>query len=269
MNTMFHGGGHRVIPGELASKASKSCRKITETEFGKSTQGASGRKVDITIRVLAEGAWTGEIAVFECKPTVSDSICARQLKKSVQLNAAILLDLERQGLDIAQWFPIIAESRGMALDFYTLKRYDDILGVGRSTARRAWLPSHPSQLLAFLRSDTLHVLLGFRVGFERSSFHTTFAFLFISHPASALTPTPIACEVHRDSPTDSSLELLRPSTPTQRAPKRDHPFVLFTPSKLSRSNHMPDAPRSAKARGEYDDNDVDDGEDDEECSLDA
>jgi hypothetical protein len=153
-----------VISGELASKASKNCREITETEFGKLTQGACGRKVDPTIRVLAEGAWTGEIAVFECQPNVSDSTCSRQLNKSVRLNAAVLLDLERKGLDITRWFPIIAESRGPVLDFHTLKRYDDVLGVGRSTVRSAWLPSHPSQLKAFLRSDTLHVLLGFRVG---------------------------------------------------------------------------------------------------------
>lgn len=123
-----------------------------------------GRKVDLTIRVMAEGAWTGEIAVFECKLAVPDSTCTRQLKKSIRLNAAILLDLERQGLDVTRWFPIIAESRGLVLDFYTLKRYDDILGVGRSTTRRVWLPCHPSQLKAFFRSDTLHVLLGFRVG---------------------------------------------------------------------------------------------------------
>ncbi|KAF9900010.1 hypothetical protein EC991_008035 [Linnemannia zychae] len=114
LNTMFLGGGLRVIPGELASKASKNCREITETEFGKSIQGAYGRKVDITIRVLAEGAWTGEIAVFECKPKVSDSTCTRQLNKSVRLNAAILLDLEKQGLDITRWFPIIAEPWSVA-----------------------------------------------------------------------------------------------------------------------------------------------------------
>ncbi|KAF9569204.1 hypothetical protein BGW38_008805, partial [Lunasporangiospora selenospora] len=115
--------------GELASRSSKSCREITEAEFGKMAQGLYGRKVDLAIRVLVEGAWTGEIAVFECKPVVSDSICIRQLKKSIRLNAAILLDLERQGLNITHWFPVIAENRGLVLDHYTMKRYDDILGL--------------------------------------------------------------------------------------------------------------------------------------------
>ncbi|KAF9081774.1 hypothetical protein BGX27_004777, partial [Mortierella sp. AM989] len=133
---MLHGGGLRVIPGELASESSKNCRHITETEFGKSKQKACGWKVDLTIRVMAEGAWTGEVAVFECKPVVTDSTCSQQLKKSVRLNAAILLVLEKQGLDISCWFPIIAESRGLVLDFYTIKRYGDVLGVGRSTSRR-------------------------------------------------------------------------------------------------------------------------------------
>lgn len=125
---------------------------------------SSSRKVDLTIRVFVDKSWTDEICVFECKPEVSDLVCQVQQGKSVRLNTAILLALEEKGLDIVQHYPIIAETRGLSIDFYTLRRYNDIIGCGRATQEKVWLPSGYTKLNAFLRSRSFEVLLGFRVG---------------------------------------------------------------------------------------------------------
>ncbi|KAG0247102.1 hypothetical protein BG011_002001, partial [Mortierella polycephala] len=167
LNVLFQGSNVRAIPGELVSSASKSCRSMVEEEFGSMIKYNSGRKVDMSIRVFVNLTWENEICIFEFKSTrVSDATCQQQQRKSVRLNGAILLDLEKRGLDIARSYPIIAEARGLVMDFYTLRRYDDVLGAGRSmpsTSSGVWLPSHQSQLKQFLKSDSFHVLLAFAV----------------------------------------------------------------------------------------------------------
>jgi hypothetical protein len=120
------------------------------------------RKVDQTLRVMVNGAWSGEVAIFESKPVVSDATCERQ-HKSIRLNTAILTNLESHGLDISRWYPIIAETRAASADFYTIKKYEDVLGVGRATTRKCWIPTHSCQLKGFLRSRTIEALLGFRL----------------------------------------------------------------------------------------------------------
>ncbi|KAG0225738.1 hypothetical protein BGW41_004577 [Actinomortierella wolfii] len=128
MNLLFQDSLIRVIPGELTSAAAKDSRTMVEEEFGLTTRYICGRKVDLSVRVYADHTWQNEIAVYEFKTaTLSDATCLQQQQKSVRLNGAILLDLERRGVDIRHQFPIIAEGRGLALDFYTLRRYEDIL----------------------------------------------------------------------------------------------------------------------------------------------
>ncbi|KAF9537311.1 hypothetical protein EC957_008486 [Mortierella hygrophila] len=163
-NALFQGANLRVIPGELVSEASRKNRQIANGEFGGTTvDGVGGRKVDLTLRIMvAGGVWEGEVAVFEGKRQVSDKACRIQQQKSVRLNAAILDDLEDRGLDTSKTYPVIAETRALAVDFYTLRRQGDIFGAGRATVRRVWLPAHPTELKAFLLSDSLQVLLGFR-----------------------------------------------------------------------------------------------------------
>ncbi|KAF9176370.1 hypothetical protein BGZ50_000887, partial [Haplosporangium sp. Z 11] len=153
----------RAIPGELVSKASTSARQLVEDEFGSTTSMSCGRKVDLSIRIQVDGGWKTEIAVFEFKTSTSTrQMCEKQQKKSVRLNAAILLELEARGLDLQHSYPIIAEGRGLGLDFYTLKRYDDILGAGRSTAKGLSLPSQVSLLKTFLQSNSILILLSFK-----------------------------------------------------------------------------------------------------------
>src|SRR5690349_14378018 len=124
------------------SSAAKSCRMLVEKEFGPTTKNVTGRKVDISVRTWMDFNWDKEICVFEFKgANVSDPLCTQQQRKSVRLNGAVLRDLESQGLDITKCYPIIAEGRGAAMDFYTLRRYEDILGAGRSTSHKVWLPS--------------------------------------------------------------------------------------------------------------------------------
>ena len=94
------------------------------------------RKVDQTLRVIVDGVWSGEVAIFESKPVVSDATCVRQLNKSIRLNSAILTNLESHGLDICRWYPIIAETRAASADFCTIKKYEDVLGVGRATLQK-------------------------------------------------------------------------------------------------------------------------------------
>ncbi|KAF9944520.1 hypothetical protein BGZ65_011925, partial [Modicella reniformis] len=130
LNTLFAHSGLRGIPGELGSRASRESRSLTERVFGRKTATSTNpRKVDLTIRVFVEKSWADEICVFECKPEVSDLICQQQQDKSVRLNTAILLALEEKGLDITQWHPIIAETRALSIDFYTLRRYGDVVGA--------------------------------------------------------------------------------------------------------------------------------------------
>lgn len=73
-------------------------------------------------------------------------ICEKQQKKSVRLNAAILLELEARGLDLQHSHPIIVEGLGLGFDFYTPRRYDDVLGA---TAKGVSLPPQVSELKSF------------------------------------------------------------------------------------------------------------------------
>ena len=105
---------------------------MVEEEFGTTIKYISGRKVNMSIRIYADHTWDNEISVFEFKSTrVSDAICHQQQKKSVRLNGAILLGLEKRGLNIAKSYPLVAEGRGMAMDLYTLRRYNGVLRAGR------------------------------------------------------------------------------------------------------------------------------------------
>ncbi|KAF9325860.1 hypothetical protein BG006_010679 [Podila minutissima] len=73
------------------------------------------------------------------------------------------MELEARRLDLQHSYHTFAEGRGLGLDFYTLRRYDNILGAGRSTAKGISLPSQVSQLKIFLRSNSILALLSFRV----------------------------------------------------------------------------------------------------------
>ncbi|KAF8926227.1 hypothetical protein BGZ58_000088, partial [Dissophora ornata] len=162
LNVLFHGSKVRAILEQLVSTAARSSRLIVEEEFGATKRHICGRKVDMSIRVYADHTWENEVCVFELKSTnASKAICEQQQRKSVRLNGAILLELEHRGVNIANSYPTIAERRGLVMDFYTLRRHDDILGAGRSTLSDVWIPSHERQLKQFLKSNSLHVLLAF------------------------------------------------------------------------------------------------------------
>ncbi|KAF9991380.1 hypothetical protein BGZ79_004597, partial [Entomortierella chlamydospora] len=150
----------RGIPGELGSSATKDARLVIESEFGNTTKYVMGRKVDVSLRINADFNWESEVAVFEFKPkNVSTATCNKQQKKAVRINAAILLGLEKRGLDIGTHFPVIAEGRGLVLDLYALRRYEDVLGAGKTA--RAWLPYDELSLKEWLLSDSVHILLAF------------------------------------------------------------------------------------------------------------
>ncbi|KAF9158976.1 hypothetical protein BGX20_003162, partial [Mortierella sp. AD010] len=162
-NTLFTGTRLRVVPGELISRASADARRIVETEFGPTTSTVSGRKVDMSLRIQVDNQWKSEIAVFEFKSVnATQRICDIQQKKSIRLNAAILMDLESRGLDLTHHYPIVAEGKGLGLDFYALRRYGDVLGVGRSTRKGIMLPSDVAELKTFLQSNSLLTLFAFR-----------------------------------------------------------------------------------------------------------
>ncbi|KAF9999637.1 hypothetical protein BGZ80_006528, partial [Entomortierella chlamydospora] len=148
------------VLGELGSSATKDARLVIESEFGNTTKYVMGRKVDVSLRINADFNWESEVAVFEFKPkNVSTATCNKQQKKAVRINAAILLGLEKRGLDIGTHFPVIAEGRGLVLDLYALRRYEDVLGAGKTA--RAWLPYDELSLKEWLLSDSVHILLAF------------------------------------------------------------------------------------------------------------
>lgn len=154
-----------LFSGELISKASTLARQRTEDVFGSTTSTPCGRKVDLSIRIRVENQWKTEIAVFEFKSsTATRETCRRQQKKSVRLNAAILLELEARGLDISRSFPVIAEGQALGMNFYTLRRFGEVLGAGKSTPSGIFLPSQVEHLKAFLESDTMMILFAFKVG---------------------------------------------------------------------------------------------------------
>ncbi|KAG0275874.1 hypothetical protein BGZ95_008271 [Linnemannia exigua] len=276
LNTLLAQSGLRGIPGELGSRASRESRSLTESVFGgKMATCTSSRKVDMTIRVYVDKSWANEICVFECKPEVSDQVCQVQQGKSVRLNTVILLALEEKGLDITQCHPIIAETRALSIDFYTLRRYGDVIGAGRSTQEKVWLPSEYTKLDAFLSSRSFEVLLGFRaymalyakkataaLASSPATPHSTFPVsAHLSSPATprststpstpltSLTSTPAsvapvtptfatsqaASGTYAVQPTTSVITEPPPPRPTTPPPrKRDHPFVVFSPSKSQR-----------------------------------
>ncbi|KAF9416615.1 hypothetical protein BGZ76_004620 [Entomortierella beljakovae] len=208
MNMLFGGQSIRAIPGELASSATKDARSLMESEFGLTNKYVCGRKVDLSVRMYTDFNWDEEICIFEFKSiNVSDELCKQQQRKSVRINGAILLDLEKKGVDISRVFPIIAEGRGCTLDLYTLRRYDDVLGAGRSSLSSIWLPSSEAQLKPFLRSNSLQMLLAFSEHTKR--FAMDVRDVFSSNPITSLPQTP-------------------PQNPVS------DPFILFTPSKSNK-----------------------------------
>ncbi|KAF9142731.1 hypothetical protein BGX30_002339, partial [Mortierella sp. GBA39] len=152
-----------AILGELASKASASARQAAEQAYGSTTSTPCGRKTDMSIRIQVRNEWKQDIVIFEFKSSqATKQMLQRQQKKSVRLNAAIMMDLEAHGLNIKRSYPIVAEGQGLSLDFYTLRRYEDVLGAGRATAKGISLPSQVTELRTFLQGDTFSTLMTFR-----------------------------------------------------------------------------------------------------------
>ncbi|KAF9967437.1 hypothetical protein BGZ73_000540 [Actinomortierella ambigua] len=105
---------------------------------------------------------SSEHVVYEFKSsTVSDDACEKQQRKAERLNGAILMDLERQGIDISKYFPVIAEGKGLTIHLYTLRRFGDVLGAGHAIRNPVWLPADLTQLKQFLLSDAVHILVAF------------------------------------------------------------------------------------------------------------
>ncbi|KAG0304985.1 hypothetical protein BGZ98_004745 [Dissophora globulifera] len=231
-NILLFGTNIRAIPGELVSKATAHERQRTENAFGCTTSTPCGRKVDLSIRIKVDNQWRTEIAIFEFKlSTATQEICRRQQKKSVRLNAAILLELETRGLDISKSFPVIAEGQALSMNFYSLRRFGEVLGAGKSTSKGIFLPSQVEHLKAFLESDTIMTLLSFKEHLRRYAADITDVLA-----ASVLTPFGDDSDDDEDDEEDEDDYALspvnsrvRPNTPPPK--KRSSAYVLFSPAK--------------------------------------
>ncbi|ORZ16136.1 hypothetical protein BCR41DRAFT_61176 [Lobosporangium transversale] len=211
---LFGGQVVRGIPGELASAAARDVRLYVESTHGVTTKSLQGRKVDISVRVFANGHWNNEICIFEFKVgTASESVCAKQQLKAVRLNTAILHDLELKGVDTCKHYPIIAEGRGLCLNFYTLKRHGNIIAAGKSTNNVVWIPADLVQLKQFLKSNSMQVLLKFADHTSRYAVH-------VQETLSSIPLPPL------------------PTTPPLRYTK---PFAVFTPSKHNKRKRTDEA----------------------------
>ncbi|KAG9066522.1 hypothetical protein KI688_012430 [Linnemannia hyalina] len=139
--------------GELVSKASTNALQHMESTFGSATSTSCGRKVDMSVRIRFKSS------------TASSEICRKQQKKSVRLNAAIMLELESCDLNINHSYPIIAEGQALELNFYTLRRYGIVLGAGKASTKVA-LHSQVEHLKAFFGPDVIFILLAFKEAFQ-------------------------------------------------------------------------------------------------------
>ncbi|KAF9899018.1 hypothetical protein EC991_009783 [Linnemannia zychae] len=209
--------------GELASKASAGARQAAAQAYGSTTSTLCGRKIDMSIRIQVRSEWKQDIVIFEFKSSqATKQMLQRQQKKSVRLNAAIMIDLEARGLNIERSYPIVAEGRGLSLDFYTLRRYEDVLGAGRATVKGISLPSQETELRAFLLGDTILTLMTFREHLRRYAIDVL----------DALSTTPSTlfegddCHEFPFPPADPPA---RSSTPPPK--KRSNTFIIFSPSK--------------------------------------
>ncbi|KAF9085626.1 hypothetical protein BGX27_003411, partial [Mortierella sp. AM989] len=246
LNILFAGTKLRVVPGELISRSSTDARQLAETEFGSTTSTVSGRKVDMSLRIQVDNQWRTEIAVFEFKTSSArQHTCNIQQKKSIRLNAAILMDLEERGLDITHHYPIIAEGKGLSMDFYALRRYSDVLGAGRATVRGITLPSDISSLKTFFQSDSILTLFAFKEHLRRFSIDVTDAlaqskaspFGDDDYSYSELEETPMSPPVSNTwlRPSMPQPSMPQPSTPQPR--KRSNPFILFSPANKDKKSH--------------------------------
>ncbi|KAG9071688.1 hypothetical protein KI688_005901 [Linnemannia hyalina] len=196
-----------MATGELISKSSTDARQLAEAEFGSTTSSVSGRKVDMSLRIQVDNQWRSEIAVFEFKTaSASQHICDIQQKKSVRLNAAILMDLEERGLDLTRHYPIIAEGKGLSMDFYALRRHGDVLGAGRATEH--------------LRRFSIDVT-------DTLAQSNATPFNDDDYDYYEQEETPMSSPLSNTRP--------RPSTPPPR--KRSNPFILFSPANKNKRNH--------------------------------
>ncbi|KAF8939866.1 hypothetical protein BGZ58_008494 [Dissophora ornata] len=159
-------------------------------------------------------AWV-ELGSF--RPPISEHVFVSQ-KKSVRLNAVILVDLEARVLDLTHHYPVIAEGKGLSMDFYALKRYGDVLGVGRATVKGIILPSDISDLKTFLQSGSMLTLFAFRP--KATPFGDGDGDCGYCEEEEALLLSPV------------SYALQRLSTPR----KRSNPFILFSPAKKDKRN---------------------------------
>ncbi|KAF9089639.1 hypothetical protein BGX27_002432, partial [Mortierella sp. AM989] len=206
----------RGIPGELASQAAREVRLYVEKKYGVTNNNGKkakicGRKVDISLRVYANGHWNNEICMFEFKDgTASDLICLNQQLKAVRINTAILHHLEYKGVDVCEHFPLIAEGRGLFLSIYALKRIGNVIAAGKSTETVAWIPSDLIQLKQFLKSSSMQLLL-------KLADHTTRYAVHVQETLSTITRPPL------------------PSTPPRQF---ETPFVAFTPHKQNKRKHV-------------------------------
>ncbi|GJJ78473.1 hypothetical protein EMPS_10832 [Entomortierella parvispora] len=229
LNILFVGTRLRVIPGELISKSSADARQATESEFGSTKSTVSGRKVDMSLRIQVDNEWRSEIAVFEFKTaSASQHTCNVKQKKSVRLNAAILVDLEDRGLDVTRHYPVIAEGRGLSLNFYTLRRYGDVLGAGRATAQGITLPSDVSSLKNFFLSDSILTLFAFKEHLRRFSIDVTDAL-------AQSKATPLDDDVDY-SYFEEEQTSMSSATPPR---KRSKPIILFSPASKDKRNNVP------------------------------
>ncbi|KAG0067099.1 hypothetical protein BGZ89_006482 [Linnemannia elongata] len=81
-------------------------------------------KVYQTVRVMVDGMWSGEMAIFDSKPVVD----------SFEYSKAGFSTIPKQhGLDISHWYPKITASA----DFYTIKKYEDsVMERNQDVAKR-------------------------------------------------------------------------------------------------------------------------------------
>ncbi|KAG9062896.1 hypothetical protein KI688_005204 [Linnemannia hyalina] len=223
-----------ILQAQQISRDASHSTKVPATTIHPGNESDSATDLYIAESSRAKATPFYELIAFvfkkaKGKPATLPHAVPRGLSKNhEELYRAALARLRASG---SCCYPVIAEGQGRVLDFYTIRRYEDVLGAGWSAEKCVALPPQVGQLKSFLMSDNLLTLIAFKEHMRKFAIDVTDA-LGMS-PRSHVAPDGDRelLSASFDSSTPSSvLHPRRDSSPSDPAPSFLHPRRDSSPS---------------------------------------